>query len=165
MTATSGKIKIPFEGKEVTARKLTVSSIIPIDIYTAWEKVKTSALLVFITKGKVKFKPAGEQFPASWKENDTVATKMLLYGLIPFGGIHTLYFEKIDNENRCMQTSERDRITKVWRHTISMQKIRDHSICYTDEVIIYAGLMTGIVTWWAKYFFIHRQQRWKLLTK
>ncbi len=154
-----------FEEKEITARKLTASSVIPIDIDTAWEKVKTSSLLVFIAKGKIKFKPADGRFPECWKENETIATKMFLYGLIPFGGLHTIRFEKIDNENRCMQTSEQNGVTKVWRHAISMKKISDHSIFYTDEIIIYGGILTGIITWWAKHFFKHRQQKWKLLKK
>jgi hypothetical protein len=57
------KVKIDYQGKQVTASKLTVSSEIQIDIDTAWRKVQTSALLNFVTQGKVKFKPSGGQFP------------------------------------------------------------------------------------------------------
>ena len=50
------KISIIYNNKEVKAYRLTVSSHIAIDAEKAWELVKTSALLEFITKGKVKFK-------------------------------------------------------------------------------------------------------------
>lgn len=48
MTAKIEKIKIDYEGKQVTDCKLTVASEIPIDIDTAWMKVQTSALLNFV---------------------------------------------------------------------------------------------------------------------
>ena len=82
MKTTIDKIKVPFNGTQVTAYKLTVASEICIDIDTAWEKVKTSALLEFVTKGKVIFKPTGGQFPEIWKQGSTITTKMLLYGFI-----------------------------------------------------------------------------------
>jgi hypothetical protein len=47
MTTKIEKIKIDYKLKQVTARKLTVVSEIPIDIDTAWTKVQTSALLNF----------------------------------------------------------------------------------------------------------------------
>ena len=35
------KVKIDYKGSKVTANKLTVTSVIPIDIDTAWSKVQT----------------------------------------------------------------------------------------------------------------------------
>jgi hypothetical protein len=163
MIAVINKIKLGYSGKEVTAHKLTVSSEIPIAITTAWEKVQTSALLEFIAKGKVTFKPMGGHFPEIWKEKSHVATKMLLYGFIPFGGIHTLCFEKIDNENKFLLTTECDKVAKVWKHKISMRKLSENTIHYEDEIIMYGGALTSIVSWWAKSFYKYRQKRWQLV--
>lgn len=102
------KVRVNYHGKEVAAYQLTVASQIPIGIGEAWEKVQTSALLEFVASGKVKFKPANRHFPKRWKEGDTVKTTMLLYGFLPFGGTHFLYFERIDNEGKILQTRERD---------------------------------------------------------
>ena len=96
MTAKIEKINIHYKGKQVTARKLNVASEIPININIAWMKVKTSKLLEFVAYGKVKFKPTGGKFPAIWNEGETVTTHMAVYGFVPFGGLHSLYFEKID---------------------------------------------------------------------
>lgn len=165
MTTKIEKIKIDYQGKQVTARKLTVTSEIAIDIDTAWSKVKTSALLNFVAYGKVKFKPTGGQFPELWQEKDTVSTKMLVYGFVPFGGVHSLYFEKIDEENKILQTKEWDNSAKVWNHKITLKKITNKTIMYEDEIVIYGGILTGLITNWAKSFYKHRQKRWQLVAK
>ena len=157
------KIKIDYKGKQVTARKLTVTSEILIDIDTAWSNVQTSALLKFVAYGKVRFKPTGRYFPDIWKEGDTVSTKMLVYGFVPFGGLHSLYFEKIDTVNKILQTREWDNSAKVWNHKISLKKLTDKTIIYEDEIVIYGGILTGFITSWAKSFYKHRQKRWQLV--
>jgi len=162
MTRTE-TIQISYKGKQVTARKINISSEIPMDISTAWSKVQTSALLNFVVKGKVRFKPAGGQFPEIWKEGDTVSTTMLVYGFIPFGGLHSLYFEKIDQENKILQTREWDDAAKVWDHKISIIKLSDKTIMYEDEIVIYGGLLTNFITLWAQSFYMHRQKRWLLV--
>ena len=159
------KIKINYKGKLVSASKFTVTSEIPININNAWVKVQTSTLLEFVTHGKIKFKPVGGSFPAVWKQGDTVSTKMLLFGFIPFGGIHTLYFEKIGNENKILQTREKDDAAKVWDHEISLIKIDENLIIYQDLIIIYAGVLTFFTTLWAKSFYKHRQKRWQIIAK
>lgn len=165
MTTKIEKIKIDYKGKQVAARKLTLVSEIPIDIDTAWLKVQTSALLNFIAKDKVKFKPTGGHFPERWKEGDTVSTKIYIYGFVPFGGLHSLYFEKIDNENKILQTREWDNSAKVWNHKISLKELPDTSIIYEDEIIVYGGMLTGFITSWAKSFYKHRQKRWQLVAR
>lgn len=163
MKANIEKIKIHFEGKGVTAHRLTVSSDIPINIDTAWAKVQTSALLEFVAKGKLKFKPLEGEFPEIWKEGASVKTAMNVYGLIPFGGIHTLTVEKIDHANKVIQSKEWDDCAKVWNHKISMKKLSHTSIRYEDEIVIYGGILTGLISWWAKSFYEHRQRRWQLV--
>lgn len=163
MTNKIEKIKIDYQEKKVTARQLTVTSEIAIDIDKAWRKVQTSALLSFVSHGMVNFKPVGGQFPDSWKEGETISTKMFVYGLVPFGGTHSLYFEKIDKENKILQTREWDNSAKVWNHKITLRKLTDSTIIYEDEIVIYGGVLTGFITWWAKSFYKHRQKRWKLV--
>ncbi|GIJ97414.1 hypothetical protein CAPN001_19830 [Capnocytophaga stomatis] len=155
------KISLIYQEKKVTAYRLTVASHIAIDEKTAWQRVKTSALLKFITKGKVTFKPIGGSFPKIWKEGSRVQTKMYLYGFLPFGGVHTLDFKQINEEQKILATHEFDAVCKVWNHTILIEKADENSIFYTDEIVIYAGWLSKIVVWWAKHFYIHRQKRWK----
>ncbi|MDO4702463.1 hypothetical protein [Tannerella sp.] len=155
------KIHISYNGKQVTAYRLRIASHIGMDVERAWELLKTSALLKFITKGKVTFKPIGGKFPELWTQGSTVKTKMLLYGWLPFGGVHTLYFERIDEQQKVLATQESDAVCKVWNHSIFIEKAENNSIRYTDEIIIYAGIFSKIVALWAKQFYIYRQKRWK----
>ena len=129
-------------------------------IENAWNKVTKSDLLIFVAKRKVTFNPVNGKFPKIWKEGESVKTRMRLFGLIPFGGIHTLYFEKINSVNHIIQTKENDDFAKVWNHKISLNKHNDTSIIYKDEIIIYAGLLTRFIAVWAKSFYIYRQKSW-----
>lgn len=159
------KIKITYRGKEVSARKLTVSSELPMPVDSAWNQARTSALLEFVTRGKMRFKPAGGAFPEIWRAGDTVTTRMRVYGFIPFGGLHTLHFDKIDDDAKVIETKEWNRDVKVWNHRIVLKKIDEDRTCYEDEIIIYAGVLTGLVTAFAKGFYKHRQRRWQLVAQ
>lgn len=158
------KISIIYNNKEVAAYRLRVSSHIAIDAEKAWELVQTSALLEFVTKGKVKFKPIEGTFPKIWTQGSFVQTKMLLYGWLPFGGVHKLYIENIDKKNKILSSRESDTICKVWNHTIFIEKTDSKSIYYTDEIVVYAGIFSRIVVWWAKQFYTYRQGRWKKIS-
>ncbi|MFT3793748.1 hypothetical protein [Flavobacterium sp.] len=161
MTTNLQSTRIDYKGKTVAANKLTIASEIQIPADVAWEKVQTSALLHFIAKGKIRFKPTQGHFPQKWTQGQTVSTRMFLYNSLPMGGIHSIHFEKIDPVGRIIQTREWDSCAKVWDHTISIKQVTDTSILYQDEITIYAGIWTKWVTAWAKSFYRHRQGRWQ----
>ena len=165
ITTTTEQIALSFRGKTVRAYKLTISSEIALNIDAAWELVKTSGLLCFVSREMVSFRPLGGRFPKAWQENETVRTKMSIYGIVPFGGVHSIYFEKIDDMGRVMQTRERDCFARVWDHRISMEEVAVGHIRYRDEVVIYAGIFSRPVAYWARAFYIHRQKRWRLLAR
>ncbi|HET8860969.1 hypothetical protein [Marivirga sp.] len=161
LKATVEKIVIEYKGKKVKAKKLTVSSAIPMNIDSAWNNVKTPALLAFVAKGMIRFKPTGVGFPKQWELGETYGAKMRVFGFIPFGGTHYLFIEKIDNENYEIATREWDKSTKVWNHNILMKDLGNGSIYYEDSITIYGGMMTGFITTFAKWFYKHRQKRWQ----
>ena len=92
-------ILIDYNGCKVRAKRLTVHSEIPIRIDTAWNNVKTPALLLFVAKGMMKLKSVDGPFPKQWEAEKTYAIKTRVFGLIPFGGIHYLSIVKIDDNN------------------------------------------------------------------
>jgi hypothetical protein len=161
--ATTEKIKMNYNGKVVSARKLSVTSRIPMDIETAWTQVKKTSLLEFVAKGKIKFVPTNGKFPEVWRKGMKVSARMLLYGFIPFGGLHYLTVEKIDEANKTIQTNEWDKAAKAWKHRIEMKPVNNQATDYLDEIIIYGGILTNFITFWAKHFYIHRQKRWRLV--
>jgi hypothetical protein len=159
------RTSIEYKGKIVKAKKLTVSSEIPMQIDSVWNNVKTSDLLIYVTKGYAKFKPKDGTFPKLWQEGDTVSTKTRVFGLLPFGGVRYLYFEKISDTEHVIQTREWDKRAKVWDHKIILEKSTNNKTLYTDEIVIYGGAMTGFITSFAKRFYKHRQKRWQIVAK
>jgi hypothetical protein len=104
----------------------------------------------------VRFKPIGEGFPKQREVGETYKVKMRVFGFIPFGGIHYLYTEKIDDQNHTFTTKEWNRGTKVWNHHVIIKGLAEGEIYYEDVIIIYAGFMTGFLTAFAKIFYKHR---------
>jgi hypothetical protein len=158
-------IIIDYNGSKVRAKKLTVHSEISIGIDTAWENVKTPALLEFVAKGMIKFKSVNGGFPKQWEVGQIYGFESRVFGIIPFGGIHYLFVEKIDDSNYMLSTKEWDSGVKVWNHLITIRKLDDGKIYYEDSITIYAGIMTGFITSFAKRFYKHRQKRWQIVAK
>jgi hypothetical protein len=156
---------IDYLGSQVKARKLTVHSEIPMGIDTAWGHVKTPALLAYVAKGMIRFISMDRPFPKQWEVGRTYGVKMRVFGLIPFGGIHYLSIEEIDDERHLLSTQEWDRGAKVWDHNIQMRDLGNGSIHYEDAITIYGGWMTGLITCFAKHFYRHRQKRWQIVAE
>lgn len=156
---------IDYNGSQVKAKKLTVHSEIPIGIDTAWNNLKTPALLQFVAKGMIKFRSVSEPFPKQWELGKTYGVKMRVFGFIPFGGIHYLFIEKIDDPNFKISTKEWDKGAKVWNHDVMMKDLGNGSIYYEDAITIYGGMITGFITSFAKKFYEHRQKRWQIVAE
>ena len=154
---------IDYNDIKVKANKLTVHSEIPMGIERAWDNVKTPALLKFVAKGMIKFKFVDGDFPRQWEVGQTYGFKTLVFGIIPFGGIHYLFVDKIDDGNYMLSTKEWDSGAKVWNHTITMKELGEDKIYYEDSITIYGGILTGFITSFAKRFYKYRQQRWQLV--
>jgi len=156
---------IDYNDSNVKANKLTVHSEISIGIDNAWDNVKTPALLEFVAKGMIKFKSVNGDFPKQWEVGQTYGFKTLVFGIIPFGGIHYLFVEKIDDGNYILSTKEWDSGAKVWNHDITMRKLGDDKIYYEDSITIYGGMITGLITSFAKRFYKYRQKRWQIVAQ
>ncbi len=156
-------VTIGYNGSKVKAKKLTVYSEILMGIDAAWNNVKTPALLKFVAKGMIKFKFVDGDFPKQWEVGQTYGFKTLVFDIIPFGGIHYLFVDKIDDGNYMLSTKEWDSGAKVWNHNIVMRDLGDGKIYYEDSITIYGGILTGFITTFAKKFYKHRQKRWQLV--
>jgi hypothetical protein len=154
---------IDYNGKMVKAKKLIVHSEIQMEINSAWNNVKTPALLEFVAKGMIRFKSVDGDFPKQWEVGQTYGVKMRVFRFIPFGGIHYLFIEKMDHEHYQISTKEWDKGAKVWNHDVTMRDLGNGSIHYEDAITIYGGKMTGFITSFAKRFYEHRQQRWQIV--
>ena len=165
MTSKIENIDTNYNGKKVKGKKLTVSSYLDMDISEAWKEVQKSSLLEFVCKGKINFKPIDSGFPKYWEKGMEIKTKMLMYGFIPFGGIHTLKFVDVDHNNFILLTNEKNSLVRIWNHKIEMNLLDENKIKYKDEIELYAGFITGFVALWAESFYKFRQRRWKIVAE
>lgn len=158
-------LSLTYQGRSVSGRRLLVRTELPLPLDSAWAWVQTPALLQHVARGKVRFKPYQKPLPPRWQQGDTVAVRMWLYGFLPFGGVHYLHVKTVDPRRHLIQSREWDRRAKVWHHDIRLTALGPDCIRYEDEIIIYGGALTGLITWWAKGFYQHRQRRWHRLAR
>ena len=139
-----------------------ISAQLPISADKAWEKVKESRTLLFVTRGLLGF--SGENFPVEWKTGETVKTRLLLFNFIPAWN-HEISFVRIDDERRELYTNEKGGLISVWNHLIKIDEKPANSCLYTDRIEIEAGLLTPIVWFFAQLFYRYRQMRWQVLAR
>lgn len=163
--ATINRVQTDYQGKRVKARQLSVQSEIPMPVEEVWAKVQTPALLEFVAKGMIRFNPMDEGFPEKWEAGKTYSTRMRIWGILPFGGIHYLKIEKIDESKYQIATHEWDNRAKIWKHEITLKDLGDGRTHYEDTIVIYGSGLTGLITRFARRFYIHRQKRWQIVAE
>jgi peroxiredoxin len=161
MRAKIENVNLTYKGQTVNAKEITVISILPMSIETAWGKLQESQTLEFVTKGMMKFEPLNGQFPKKWEIGKTYPTRNKLYGFIPAKGIHNVFFESKDEDNFIIKTKEGGDAIKVWNHTMQLKKVSENEVEYTDKIVIYNGKNNGFMAWWTKRYYQYRQKRWR----
>jgi hypothetical protein len=138
-----------------------VQSTLPCGADQAWAAVQTSALLEEICAPLIYFKPdRGEQIPERWSSDTPNRLRPRMFGVLPLA-TRTLNWERIDQENREIQTREYDAMIRRWDHRIHVEPAGENACRYTDDVEIQAGVLTPLVWLWAEWFYRHRQKRWR----
>ncbi|TWU09468.1 hypothetical protein CA54_47100 [Symmachiella macrocystis] len=146
--------------------RVHVESQLDCDPQTAWEHAKSSAMLVAVSKPMVDLRPLrGEEFPNTWQQGMTIRCRSFLFGFLP-QGTRELYFERVDDTAREIQTREHDALVRRWDHLIRIQFVsveaNQNSTCiYSDTVDISAGWLTLGVWLFASCFYRHRHRRWR----
>lgn len=132
-----------------------------------WEAVQTRRLFQRITAPLATFRPFSpeEPLPERWVEGSTVRCRPYALGFWPLG-VHTLFFERIDQAKREMQTREHSSSVKQWDHLIRVREGPSADTClYSDDVEIDAGWQTRLTCLTAHLFYLHRQRRWRALAR
>jgi hypothetical protein len=141
-----------------------VSTALDCSAAKAWNEVQKSSLHSHVIWPLARVVPAGTPFPERWSEGATIRCRLFIFGVIPMG-IHTLFFEKIDQKNYEIQSREHDSLVARWDHLVSIKPLDDSRSIYRDTIDIDAGSLTLVVWAWANWFYRHRQRRWRALAK
>lgn len=85
-----------------------------------------------------------------------------MFQIVPFCR-YTIEVESVDDVAHQLVTNERGGVVRTWRHTIVVEALDDDTCRYEDEIDIDAGLLTPVVSAFARVFYVYRQRRWTRL--
>jgi len=141
--------------------RVELETILDCSADVAWREVQTSRLLSDVCFPIVMFgRVDGQGLPDQWPAGESIHCRSYLFGMIPLGK-RRIQFERIDHEAREIQSRESDSLVARWDHLIRIAPLGPGQCVYRDEVDIEAGRRTGIVAWFARKFYSHRQRRWQ----
>lgn len=142
-----------------------IETVLPCPAEKAWEEVQRPTLLREVTRPLMRFVPVDPpQLPERWQEGSTLRFRLYLFGFIPLG-THTISMERIDGDEREIQSRERTRLVRRWDHLIRVRPTDDGRTLYSDEIVIEAGWATAFVWLFAHGFYRHRQRRWRRVAR
>jgi hypothetical protein len=146
--------------------KVYVESCLDCSPDKVWDEVQKSSLFIEVLYPITKIiSISTEFFPERWIEGSTVVCQFTLLGLIPILGSHEMFFERIDQAQREIQTREKDILSRQWDHLIQVRESEAGRTLYSDSVEIDAGMLTLPVWLFANWFFRHRHSRWKMIAQ
>ena len=141
--------------------KVHVESVLDCPAPEVWNELLNSSSFVHIIKPLVYTKPVSpSRYPDRWYEGLELVIKPYLFSFLPMSK-KTILIEKVDHDSLFMQTREFDAMVKVWDHAISVKSHGNNQSKYSDTIEIKAGILTPLVWLFAKWFYRHRQNRWK----
>ena len=134
---------------------------VPADV--AWDRVKRTDTLRYVTRGLLGFRPDGE-IPERLAEGETYTMRLLFFGVVP-AWRHEIHIVRLDEETHEIRTEERGGPVRSWRHRIAVDGEGWGSTRYLDEIEIAAGVLTPLVWFYAHLFYRYRQMRWRRLAR
>lgn len=133
----------------------------------AWQRVRTSALLLHVAAPLIRFRPfGGRPFPPFWAPGEYRAW-MWLFGIVPLGWQAVVISEPpAEGETRYVRDNGFGPLIRQWDHWIAIRPgAVEGTTHYTDRVTIEAGLLTPLIAAFARVFYAHRQRRWRALAR
>ena len=134
---------------------------VPADV--AWDRVKRTDTLRYVTRGLLGLRPDGE-IPERLAEGETYTMRLLFFGVVP-AWRHEIHIVRLDEETHEIRTEERGGPVRSWRHRIAVDGEGWGSTRYLDEIEIAAGVLTPLVWFYAHLFYRYRQMRWRRLAR
>ena len=145
--------------------KVFVASVLDCPPEKVWDEVQKSSLLLEVTRPLVRLMPADTTaFPERWSQGTLCLCRCYLFGFLPLG-MHKIFFERIDPSRREIGTRESDPLIRRWDHVVRVEPADGGRTRYSDDIDIDAGVLTLPVWLFARWFYGHRQRRWRRVAR
>lgn len=156
--------KIEYQGNIVDAKTVSISSFFNhnADNFFAQELIKKNTTIIVRPLAKINFLKENKD-TEYWKEGFDYELEIKPFGLLNFWGTHHIKVTRIDKLKTEIVTIEKNNICKVWNHKLTFKNIRENETQYTDEVTLYAGWLTNILSYFLIYSYKKRHQNWDKL--
>lgn len=152
------------KGKVRKGKKVVITTTFDCNINEVWQRIQNVSTLVEICKPMARFTPHKGEMPTSWIIGKSYDFNLYFHCLFPMGK-HSIMVESIDEQSHQIQSREYNTLVPVWNHLIKIHPTKDGKVSYTDEIDLYAGILTGFVAWWSCRFYQHRQRKWKTILR
>ena len=166
-TSKSIPAKIEYKDTLVNGRVISVSSLFDhnIDYFFSQELIRKNTKSIVRPLATISFLKENED-SEFWKEGFKYKLLIRPFGLFNIWGIHHINVVSIDKQKTEIITIEKNNICKVWNHTLTFKKVSENKTLYTDQVTLYAGWLTGILSHFLIYSYKIRHLAWdKLLSE
>ena len=140
-----------------------VTTRLPVRADLAWDTVKRTGTLRYVTRGLLGFRVEGHE-PERLAEGDTYRLRLLFFGVLP-AWRHEIFVARVDEQAREIRTEEHGGPVREWRHRITVDDEGWGCTRYTDELEISAGPLTPLVWLYTQLFYRYRQMRWRRLAR
>lgn len=153
--------KIKYKDKFVKDKTVSVSSFFNyhIDNFFAQELIRKNTSRIVRPLAVINFLKENQD-SEFWKEGFDYELLIKPFGLINIWGIHHIKVVSIDKLKTEIVTIEKNNICKVWNHKLTFKKINVDETEYTDEVTLYTGWLTNILSYFLIYSYKKRHQNW-----
>lgn len=143
-------------------KRVVVTSVFPADMDTIWNRLTRVETLQYIAAPLATFTPLSED--TAWEESASMLFRLRIFGFVPLR-VHRIHVRRFDSDEHVVHTEESNRWVLMWNHTILLKPANDDSTAYTDIIDIEAGWRTGFVSLWSRWFYRHRQRKWRKLLR
>jgi hypothetical protein len=157
-------MKINFDNRIVNGRVISISSYFNhnTDLFFEQELIKQNTVEIVKPLAKITFLKENQD-SKFWKEGFNYQLEIKLFGLINMWGIHHISIVRIEKLRTEIVTIEKNNICKVWNHKLTFKKLSENETEYTDEVTLYAGWLTGVLSQFLIYSYKKRHRNWDKL--
>lgn len=130
-----------------------------------WAALNTPRLLRHVARPILTFQPINPKaLPETWGEG-AYSVRLWFFGVLPVGRqVIDVSYPPPKGDTRFIRDNGHSALIRRWDHVISVAP-EGEGTRYTDEVAIDAGLLTLPAYWFAKWFYGHRQRRWRALVR
>ena len=152
--------------------RVRVSTTLDAPVPWVVEQLQSTAVFRHITAPLLRFTPVEGAWPERWAPGGTLVLRMALFGVLPLGRQTVrIRLEAPAGPGGwpVLHDAGDGQLLRRWDHRITLAPLPGGRTLYTDSIDIEARhlpwLLTPLNAVFARWFFAHRQRRWRALAR